>query len=370
MNSEKKKKHTGLIVGIIIGIILFLMLGGTGIYFLIHTMFPGNKFNSKSVVKEEKTFIGESFEIKYKYPWVETTTKLTSGEEEKILNYNNGQIRLLSIESSDLSKTATMDFKTSSGKFKLYNEFREYWGKTDNISNGTGTFFTLKEGIYYASMNYTRRDTYGKIYIIVSEENNAILSFMSAVTIDKTKADKEVLKLFENINISTLYDDEMAGYLDTMTNWNVYKSVRSGDLGNKKNIEGGWRVLSKGEEYWTFKNGEFYYYKSVNNLNDNYYQGTYKVYTGKTGASKVGIEESKIENIVTKNKGINETDIYTMILTPKKIISEGTDKSSTNLGNEDWHSIWILVDHSKEGIEGQQLNIKTGDTSYFVKIKD
>ena len=125
MNSEKKKNHTGLIVGIIIGIILFLMLSGTGIYFLIHTMFPGNKFNSNSVVKEEKTFIGESFEIKYKYPWIETTTKLTSGEEEKILNYNNGQIRLLPIGSSDLSKTATTDFKTSSGKFKLYNEFRE-----------------------------------------------------------------------------------------------------------------------------------------------------------------------------------------------------------------------------------------------------
>ena len=274
------------------------------------------------------------------------------------------------IGSSDLSKTATTSFSTATGKFKLYNDFREYWGRTDNISNGTGTFFTLTDDIYYASMDYTRNDTHGKMYIIVSEKNNAVLSFSTAITIDKTDADKITLELLKNINISKLYDDELSGILDTMSNWNTYQSARSGDLGTKKTIEGGWRILANSEEYWTFKDGEFYYYKSVNDLNDNYYQGTYKVYTGKTGASKVGIEESRIESIVTKNKGIKESDIYTLILTPKKIISGGVDKSETNLGKEDWNFVWILVDHGKEGIEGQQMNVKTGDTGYFVKIKD
>ena len=369
---SEKKSHTGLIIGIVIGVIVFLGLCIVGALFLFGALFTSKTSNGSrpTITNEEKTFIGESFEIKYKYPWTETKAKLTNGEEEKILNYNNGQIRLLPIGSSDLSKTATTDFSTYTGKVKLYSDFREYWGRTDNISNGTGTFLKLTDDLYYASMDYTRSDTHGKMYLIVSEENNAVLSFMTAITIDKSDADKETMNLLKNINISTLYDDELGGYLDTMTNWNVYKDVRSGDLGKKKTIEGGWRVLSKGEEYWTFKKGEFYYYKSVNDLNDNYYQGTYKVYTGKTGASKVGIEESRIESIVTKNKGIKETDIYTMILTPKKIISGGEDKSATNLGTEDWHIVWILVDHGKEGIEGQQLNVKTAETAYFVKIKD
>ena len=295
---------------------------------------------------------------------------LSSGKEQKYLSYNNNEIVLYALGSSDLSKTATQDFSTSTGKFKLYNDFREYWGKTDNISNGTGTFFTLTDGVYYASMDYTRNKTTGKLYIIASEGNNILLTFSTYVNIDKNKADKEVLELFKNMTLNTIYDDELAGYLDTMSNWNTYKSARSGSLGTKKTIEGGWRILANSEEYWTFNNGEFYYYKSVNDLNDNYYQGTYKVYTGKTGAAKVGIEGSRIDAIVSRNKGIKETDIYTIILTPKKIISGGEDKSSTNLGSEDWQNVWILVDHGKEGIEGQSINVKSGDTSYYVKIKD
>ena len=373
VEEPKKKSHVGLIIGIIIGVLVFLGICTAVVMLVFGGMFFGNVAKPGTpviIVDEEKTFYGESYEINYKYPWTEATGKLTNGEEEKYLNYNNGEILLLPLGSSALDKTATTDFSTSTGKFKLYNDFREYWGKSDNVSGGTGTFYTLTDGIYYASMDYTRGKITGKLYLIASEENNVLLSFSTQVSIDKYTADNEVLSLFKKINISTLYDDEMAGYLDTMSNWNTYKSARSGNLGSKKTIEGGWRILANSEEYWTFKNGEFYYYKSVNDLNDNYYQGTYKVYTGKTGAAKVGIEESKIEAIVSKNKGIKETDIYTMILTPKKVISGGVDKSETNLGSEDWHIVWILVDHGKEGIEGQQLNVKTADTSYYVKVKD
>lgn len=371
MNNEeqKKKSHVGLIIGIIVGVLVFL---GIGIFSLLF-MFRGilsTGTSKPTVVDEEKTFYGESFTIKYKYPWTESTGKLTNGEEQKYLKYKNNEIVLYQLGSSDLSKTATTDFSTSTGKFKLYNDFREYWGKTENISNGTGTFFTLTDGIYYASMDYTRGKQTGKLYLIASVENNALISFSSQVSIDKNTADDEVLNLLKNITIDTLYDDELSGYLDTMSNWNTYKTARSGELGAKKTLEGGWRILANSEEYWTFKKGEFGYYKSYKDLNDNYYYGTYKVYTGKEGASKVGIEGSKIDNIVAKNKGIKESDIYTVILTPKKIISGGVDKSDTNLGSEDWHMVWILVDHGKEGIEGQMLNVKTADTSYYVKIKD
>lgn len=363
---QKNKSHVGLIIGIIIGVIVFLGI----CVFAVFAIYGSIVSKNTTIVTEEKTFYGESYEIKYKYPWTEKEGKLSNGETQKYLSYNNNEIVLYALGTSDLSKTTTQDFSTSTGKFKLYNDFREYWGKTDNISNGTGTFFTLTDGVYYASMDYTRNKTTGKLYIIASEGNNILLTFSTQVSIDKTKADNEVLELFKNMNLNTIYDDELSGYLDTMSNWNTYKTARSGDLGAKKTIEGGWRILANEEEYWTFNKGEFYYYKSVNDLNDNYYQGTYKVYTGKTGAAKVGIESSKIDAIVSRNKGIKETDIYTLILTPKKIIKEGVDKSSTNLGSEDWHMVWILVDHGKEGIEGQMLNVKTADTRYYVKIKD
>ena len=371
VNEEpKKKSNVGLIIGIIVGVVVFLGICTFAVFAVFGAALFGKSTPKPNIVDQEKTYYGESFEITYNYPWVEKEGTLTNGEKQKYLSYNNGEIILYPLGTSDLDKTATTDFSTSTGKFKLYNDFREYWGRTNNISNGTGTFYTLVDKIYYASMDYTKDNRRGKLYLIASEENNALISFSTQTNIDKNTADEEVLKLLKKINISTLYDDELSGYLDTMSNWNTYKSARSGDLGTKKTIEGGWRILSKGEEYWTFKNGEFYYYKSLNDLNDNYYQGTYKVYTGKTGASKIGIDPSKIDSIVAKNKGIKETDIYALILTPKKIVSGGVDKSSTNLGSEDWHLEWILVDHGKEGIEGQMLNVKTADASYYVKVKD
>ena len=73
---------------------------------------------------------------------------------------------------------------------------------------------------------------------------------------------------------------------------------------------------------------------------------------------------------MAKDKKMKETDFYTTIFTPKKIMSNGEDKSSTNIAGEDWHMVWILVDHGSEGIEAQQLNVKTADTSFFVKVKD
>ena len=190
----KKKSNAGLIIGIIVGVIVFLGIVVFAVLALFGVALVGKKTTDPTIVTQEKTFYGESFEINYKSPWAEKEGMLSSGKEQKYLSYNNNEIVLYALGSSDLSKTATQDFSTSTGKFKLYNDFREYWGKTDNISNGTGTFLTLTDGVYYASMDYTRNKTTGKLYIIASEGNNILLTFSTYVNIDKNKADKEVLE--------------------------------------------------------------------------------------------------------------------------------------------------------------------------------
>ena len=221
VEEPKKKSHAGLIIGIIVGVLVFLGLCVFGILFATGLIFTSKTSSKPGIVNEEKTFYGESYEITYKYPWKESTGTLTSCEESKYLNYNNGDIVLLPLGSTPLDETSTADFSTSTGKFKLYNDFREYWGKKENISGGTGTFYTLKDNIYYASMNYINGSRQGKLYLIASEENNVLLSFSTQINIDKETADEKVLELFKNININTMYDDELAGYLDTMSNWNI-----------------------------------------------------------------------------------------------------------------------------------------------------
>lgn len=350
----KEKKN---ISKLIITIVIIVLALGVGTFLIYNAV---NKKQEPTIKNEKKVFTQKAYEIPYKSPW-----KIEKG----ILNYKKDKIELIPRDSTILDESTKEALKSPTGKFNIYNEFREYWGKTNNISNGTGTFYTLKEELYYASIDYTTRENHGKIYELISTDSNMVLSFMTVIDINKSTADKEVLKLLKNINVKTTEDDKMPEYLDTMTNWNSYKKLRSDEIGKKKTIEGEWRILSNSEEYIKITNGEFYSYNSFKNLNDNYTVGTYKKYTGKKGATKVGIDEYKIENIISKNKGIKEKDIYTIIVKPNKLISEGTDKTDT-LNKEDINTIWILVDHGKEGIEAQKINVATKEITHYVKIKD
>ena len=374
-STPPKKKNNAIII-IIIALVIFIIIIPILIVFFVFGLIgniDSNTINNSNIIEtsnKESTYYGESFEIKYKYPWKESTAT-QNGEEIKALSYNNGQIRFAPIACTSLSSTTSSDFSTEAGKKSLYNDIYNLWAKSGKLTKITDNFVILKDDIYYMAVEYSDSNSLeGIVYFLVYEKNNAAISFTTLVKGDKKEANKIILELLKNININTKYDNELAESLDSLSNWNRFSSKRTGLLGNKKNIEGGWRHLEEDDNYWIFKNGEFYYYQSEKVLTDNYWYGTYRVYTGKEGFSKVGLEESKIDSLVARNKDITEKDIYTLIFTPKKIISGGEDKSSTNLGTEDWHYVWILVDHGKEGIEGQVVNVKNANTSYFVKVKD
>ena len=361
---KKRKKINSTLFGFAVGIMVFIVL--MAIFYA-----TGILSFEEQQEGEEKVFYGETYSIKYKAPWKETTKQKTNGEEGKILSYKD-KILFLPLGSSPLDETTEADFSKIEGKKQLYNEFYSYWGESDYLGEGTDGFKVLVDGIYYATMDYgTSEGTVdGKFYLIVSESDNIILSFTTYVKGNKTSADKEVMKLLENLHIGTKYDDEMASYLDNMSNWNRYESVRQGELGTKKTIEGGWRILEDNETYWSLKNNEFTLYESYKELNDNYVSGTYEQYIGKEGTTKVGISTDKIDEIVAKSSGtVKEEDIYTLILKPTKKIAGGQD-STQELTSEEWNIVWILVDHGAEGIEAQQLNVKTSSTAFYVKIKD
>ena len=163
--------------------------------------------------------------------------------------------------------------------------------------------------------------------------------------------------------------DEIDDILDSMSNWNRYSSLRSGNLGNNKVLTGGWRILDDDEQYWEFTSNSFRWYKSVNDLNDNYWEGSIEILKGRAGFKEVGIKESKFDDIL--KKGATYNDIYTVVMTPTKIISGGVDKSSTNIKDgQKFRQIWIIVDHGSQGIEGQVYDVDSNSIGYFVKIKD
>ncbi len=330
-----------------------------------------------------EVFEGNGYKLTYDVEWDEVTLK--GGQQA--LAYDEDDGYLVPIGKSALGDT-TANYERD--KDSIYRNFKNLWskeGKENNlyIYSGSETFLTLTESIDYATYTYGTSQTNikGKYILLISEEQNAILSFMTNGSDDIDELNEAALELLKTIEIdkqvsknpvseNTVYDDDLSSALNQLSNWNRYKSLRQGTLGNKKDITGGWRILSDATDYWTFKNGEFYWYQNASVLTDNYWQGTYTITSGRAGLLAAGLDSSKIDKIISDSKGqITENDIVTITGIPKKLIINGVDKSSENITAESKITlIWIMVGHGTEGIEGQVLNLNNYSTSYYVKLTD
>lgn len=377
-NNDDNKKKTNIFM--IFSMIVISLI----VIFIIVAMLP-----SSDTLTNVKTYDGEGYSLEYDKDWSITTL---SGNKEA-LKYRNKNSFLVSIGNSALSD-AKINFNTTTGKNSLYQTFYNYWNNDSSASNtlklysGSNGFNKLTDDIYYATYDYGVSSTNlkGKYILLVSPIKNSVLSFMTNASENVEDNDKNALELLKNIDISDLtsakedntsndnviYDTELYNALNSLSNWNRYSSLRSGKLGENKSINGGWRILSSSETYWKFEDGKFWWYKSVNDLNDNYWYGTTKIYTGKEGLTVAGLDESRLDKITSNTSGkVTANDVYTIVLTPTKIISNGIDKSDTNIpAGTTWTYVWILVDHETEGIEAQVLNIGNYNTSYYVKIED
>ena len=160
-------------------------------------------------------------------------------------------------------------------------------------------------------------------------------------------------------------------YLDKLSSWNRSTEMRNGlTLSKERTLTGGWVLLADNPTYWKFEGNKFYWYQSPDVLDNNYWEGTFTLKTGKEGLESVGLEGSKMDIITNNSAGtVTEADVYSLVLTPEKIISGGEDKTSTNLTpGTTWKFVWILVDHGDEGIEAQVLNVMNSDATYYVKV--
>ena len=345
-------------------------------------------------------FEGDGYTLHYSFKWSDGTIN-----DKKALAYFMDDYYFLQIGKSAYNEI-TCNFDKESCRDDIRDEFYEMWSKTLNESSlelydDSNEFEILKDDIYYLEFDYGKSedDLRGKYYVLVSKEYNVVLSFctkgeedyldefnddslalLESIELEKNESDSK--SEYEDVDdediddeedVTSEYDeDDIADYLESMSNWNRYSELRQGELGKFAYLDGGWRILGDSEQYWEFKSGQFYWYKSVNDLNDNYWNGSYTYYYGKTGLTMAGIDENRLDTIIENSNGtISSTDVVTVVMTPTKIISGGEDLSSTNIpADTQWTFVWIIIDHDDEGIEGQVLNVNNASTSYFVKIKD
>lgn len=361
------KSKTALIVGVVLGICLLGALAAAFMPWseLTETMQANNSGTDSSTSNTSGTFIGNGFDLSIISPWSESSIYEDDGSSTDVLVYD-GNNYLMPIGVSALSE-AVPSFDTDSDRKVLYNAFWDGWSSEYELYNGQD-FKNLKDDIYYARMDYKINGLErGSLFVLASESNNVIFSFMTNTRSNIDEVAKKAIEVLKTIKITVKYDDEMVDYLDDMSAWNMYSSVRSGSLGHNKDIDGGWKVLSSGHAYWVFKDGQYWWYESSEDLTDNYWYGTFR----RTTLDEVGISDENVERLIKNSSGkVTKDDLYALVLTPSKVIVDGEDKSSTNISGGDWHYVWILIDHGSEGIEAQILNTKNYDTSYYVKTSD
>ena len=369
MTPVKKKSKLPIIL-LIIGCLLFI---GIGVAIIVSSI------SLKKPVEDDTThqFFGKGYSLTYDSMW--TTTTLTG--DKPALKYNNEKAFFTAIGQSNLDETVECDFNKATCKTTTYDDFYNYWKEDIDTSftlSKDSSFAHLKDDIYYATYNYTFNSTgelKGKYYLLISKNNNSVLSFLTNASQDMlSDLNPAVLKLLETIEIDTEPTNEnaLAQTLYNMSSWNQFNNLRLDATARKKTIYGEYRTLSESPTYWKFKGGEFWWYKNESNLEDNYWYGKTSIKIGKKGLKAVGIDPEKLDSIVEQSKGtVTANDVYAIIMTPEKIISNGEDKSETNFppGSE-WRFVWILVDHGEEGFEAQVLNVDNSDTYYLVKVKD
>lgn len=378
-----KQKGALKIVPIILNIISVLIAGV--VFALAALVFTGVKEGIKEIKEDlTGTYSDKHFSINYTVPWTEGT--LSTGKKAlKLMGFDSYFVfNGVSYYSDDLScdvENITCQQQIGSS---MYNVFKKSFEKQNMqvIGSYYPTFEKINNDTYYFTIEYglSSIEKRGKVYVVVSEKENLILSFLSNGDKENLEElDIAVKALIKGIKLNNTEKPKpetttkssssiISDALNSMSAWNRFESLRKGSLGTGKYLDGGWRVLSEATTYWVISGEKLYQYKEKDD-NNNVIEATCSILSGKAGMSRIGIDSTKVDGIVERSKGlVTESDFYGLDCVADKYVKDGVEE--TSFKGKTQKIAFIIVDHGTEGIEAQTLNPQTASTNYFVKYED
>ena len=120
---------------------------------------------------------------------------------------------------------------------------------------------------------------------------------------------------------------------------------------NSMLLQGTWEIDTGSGAGYKFDGDKFWWVKSVEDFNDNYWYGDADIDNGDQ-AIKIGPE-----NIFC-------TDLY-----PEKIFSDGEDKTSTNMTDDtSWTKLWMIYESDKK-IKAVVIDLQTFKMEDYTKVE-
>ena len=211
--------------------------------------------------------------------------------------------------------------------------------------------------------------------IVIAVVGSIIFGSIFAIRFVKKKAEETLTMaaedLYEGLTGEAFDLDEFAAEHDTEDYTDDYSEddtedsvqVTSGyDADDISRIYGGWESVS----YYEFReDGTYGWYKSSEDLDDNYYSGTVSVLKGYDACEHLGITFDKVLTVIENSEGtVGLDDIYCITCYPTYLVSGGIDKSDT-LGGGYYDLLFVITGEDS----AQGLNMGNYDTYYFTKIK-
>lgn len=148
-----------------------------------------------------RTYENDEYSLKYNYNW-----SLDEEQDDLFLYYSDKFSKLVfnaSTEFSDFSYKITDE----QSKKELYKIFYGVWKETEGIkvNGGSDTFFDLENGSIYARVDYILSKDDGKgnkgsFYVLINEEYDSVISFMSYSTESKWETiNEDIIEMLDSI---------------------------------------------------------------------------------------------------------------------------------------------------------------------------
>ena len=116
---------------------------------------------------------------------------------------------------------------------------------------------------------------------------------------------------------------------------------------------------------WEIDTGSGAGYKFVD-VNDNYWYGDVEYYNGAEAMDIAGLTEEELKSSLP---GLKPKNIFVTKLDPEKIITDGEDKTATNMNDQTlWTRLW-LIEENEDNVVAVVFDLETFSMESYTKVE-
>lgn len=131
-------------------------------------------------------------------------------------------------------------------------------------------------------------------------------------------------------------------------------------------IQGTWEIDTGSGAGYKFVDDKFMWLKSIENVNDNYWYGDVEYYNGAEAMEIAGLTEEELKSSLP---GLKPENIFVTKLDPEKIITDGEDKTATNMNDQTlWTRLW-LIEENEDSVAAVVFDLETFSMESYTKVK-